>query len=73
MYLIEAIKEAEPAREKAAQDPPFGPGFDKDVVDKTARIEVWGSSLDEGYSDFCVFKVFDDVGELITERQIGGY
>jgi len=73
MYLVEEVKEASAARQKAADGPPFGPGFAKEVVDKTTRMEVWGSGADEGYTDFCLFKAFDAAGDVIAERKVGGY
>ena len=63
----------ETARQTAASSPPFGPGFDPDVVAKTETLEVWASSFKDDGSDFCEFRALDQSGALIGRRRLAGY
>jgi hypothetical protein len=70
---MEVIFTGDPARKQAAAEPPFGPSFSAQIVEKTERLEVSGSGFDESGPDDCEFRVFDSKGELIGIKRIGGY
>ena len=71
-YLMGA-HEGAAAKQLAGTDAPFGPGFPPEVVEKMAKLEVWGSSIKDAGSDYVVFKAFDADGKEIRVRTVGGY
>ena len=71
-HLMET-HEKEAAQTAAKETPPFGPGFPDDIVEKTAKMEIWGSSFKDPGPDYCEFKVFDAGGNKIGSRTVGGY
>jgi hypothetical protein len=65
--------EGETAKTVAATAAPIGPGFPADVIEKMARLEVWGSGFKDPGPDYCIFKAFDAEGKEIRTRTVGGY
>ena len=72
-HLIEKHEEVESAQRAAKAGAPFGPGFSADVIEKTAKLEVWGSSFKDPGPDYCEFRAFDADGNKVGERRVGGY
>lgn len=65
--------EGEQARAEAAAPAPFGPAFTPEVVAKTARLELWGSSFTDPGPDWCEHRAFDASGVLLGQRRRDGY
>jgi hypothetical protein len=61
------------ARKQAAAPPPFGPAFAPEIVARTERLEVHGSSFKDPGADFCEFRAFDAEGTLIATKRMEGY
>lgn len=72
-HLIQTHATPEAAQEVAKTREPFGPGFPNTVVEKIAKLEVWGSSLKDPGGDYCEFRAFDADGKTIDSRRLGGY
>ena len=72
MHLVET-QSGDAARRSAASAPPFGPGFPAEVVQKTERLEVWGTSFSDPGPDFCEFRAFDKEGVEIECKRLAGY
>jgi hypothetical protein len=69
VYLVERITD-----KRVMQYPsPFGPGASSDVVARADRMEMWGSSFDASGPDFCEFRLFDALGDLIAVQRVAGY
>lgn len=65
--------EGEKARTEAAAPAPFGPAFTPEVVAKTTRLELWGSSFTDPGADWCEHRAFDASGALLDKRRRAGY
>lgn len=72
MYLVSDMTGTE-ARDAAKRCPPFGPGFPAELAELAERLEVWGTSCDDPGPDKTVFKLFDEGGRVIGERELAGY
>lgn len=72
-HKIQTHKTKEAAQAVAGTSPPFGPGFSQDTVEKTATLEVWGSSFKDPGEDWCEFRAFDENGNEIDKQRLGGY
>ena len=72
-HLIEKHEEQESAQRAAKTGTPFGPGFPVEIVEKTVRLEVWGSSFKDPGDDWCEFRAFDADGNKVGERRVVGY
>lgn len=53
--------------------PPFGPGVCRDIAEKAARMEVWGSNFNEPGPDYCEFRLYDVAGIVVDRRRVDGY
>ena len=51
---------------------PFGPKFPKDLIEKSDRMEFWGSSFSDPGPDYCKFYLFKDE-EIIAMKRTEGY
>ena len=71
-YLYEK-SEGNEAKEKASDQPPFGPGFDERIVKSAARLEMWVSSFSDPGEDWCEYRAFDKEGKPLGTRRIAGY
>lgn len=66
-------KEGEAARKAAALSPPFGPGFSSEQTEKTEKMVVTGSSVNDPGDDWCEFEIFDAEGVSLAKKRIAGY
>ena len=71
-HLIK-VSTGEKARKEARTPSPFGAGLPDDVVSRTEKLEVIGSSFDDPGADWCEFRAYDADGRLITSRRVTGY
>jgi len=72
-HLIEKHEDADSAKRAAKSQPPFGPGFPDEIIEKIARFEVWGSDFKDPGDDWCEFRAFDADGNKVGERRVAGY
>jgi hypothetical protein len=72
MHLI-ATQEGRTMQDNALAPRPFGAGFDAKTVAKAVKMEIHGSGVDDEGADFCLFKLFDEKGDVVAERKIPGY
>lgn len=72
MYLISSTT-ASDLKAAAMRNPPFGPGFSEEESARGARLDVWGTSLNDPGSDYCVFALWDAEGKQIASRRVEGY
>ena len=63
----------EAARKEAAGKPPFGAGFNAEVVAKTETLEVHGSEITDPGPDYCEFRAFDASGNPVGTKRVNGY
>ena len=63
----------EAARKEAAGKPPFGAGFNAEIVSKTETLEVHGSEISDPGPDYCEFRAFNAEGNLIGTKRVNGY
>ena len=61
------------ARKDAAAKPPFGAGFNAEIVARTETLEVHGTGVNEPRHDFCEFRAFDADGPLLGTKKVNGY
>ena len=61
------------ARKEAAAKPPFGAGFNAEIVAKTESLEVHGSEISDPGPDYCEFHAFDASGNLVGTKRVNGY
>lgn len=61
------------AREAAEMLPPFGPGFEKRIIQHLDSMHVMVSDFSESGPDFCQWDAFDSRGERIGTMRIRGY
>jgi hypothetical protein len=69
MYLIQETTD------KAAmtRGTPGGPGVCREVAERAAKMQVWGSSFNDPGDDFCEFVLLDANGVVIDRRRVAGY
>jgi len=72
-YLVEKHNDEESAKRAAKTNPPLGPGFPEEIVQRTVGLEIWGSRFGDPGGDWCDFLAFDADGALIGERRISGH
>jgi hypothetical protein len=72
MHLISEC-EGESAQAQASSAAPFGPGFSDDVVEKTAKLTIMGSSFADPGPEFTEFEVLDKDGKSLGKRRLAGY
>ena len=53
--------------------PPFGPGFERRIVNQIATLEVHVSEFRDPGPDYCEWQGFDERGERIATARIRGY
>lgn len=63
----------EAARKEAAGKPPFGAGFNAEIVAKTETLEVHGSELKDPGPDYCEFRAINAGGNIIGTKRVNGY
>lgn len=56
---------------QASFNPPFGPGFEKEIIEASDRMEIWMSNFEEA-TDYVTFKLFKDE-QLISSKTLNGY
>jgi hypothetical protein len=61
------------AKENAAAAPPFGPGFNAEIVATTETLEVHGSEISDPGPDYCEFRAFNAGGNIIGTKRVNGY
>ena len=71
MYLIET-KTGEAMIAAATTQSPFGPGLKREDLAGADKMDVFGSSFDEG-SDFVEFVVVNSGGHVLAKRRVAGY
>ena len=70
---IEAKFVGDNARQSAEMLPPFGPGFERGIVNQIATLEVHVSDFRDPGPDYCEWQGFDARGERIATARIRGY
>jgi hypothetical protein len=70
MYLISTYDQ-EMGR-KIATCEVFGPRFSDEEVDKSDKLEVWGTSFDDEGDDYCEFRLLKE-NEIISTKRVDGY
>lgn len=68
MILLEDFDRDE-AREVSGFEPPFGPGFEKDLCAKVSRLEIWISEDDEPEA-YTEFRAYDEKGLSFAIRKV---
>ena len=58
---------------KAANEPPFGPGFTTEQVEKAVKMELWGTGFKDAGQDACEFRLIDEKGNTVATRRLNGY
>jgi hypothetical protein len=69
MYLVDTI-----AKDRIQSDPMvtmFVRFSDEDVA-KADRLEIWGTSFNEGGSDYCDYRLMDG-DTVVVSRSVAGY
>jgi len=61
------------AREAAEMLPPFGPGFEKRIIQHLDSMHVMISDFSDPGTDFCQWDAFNARGERIGTMRIRGY
>lgn len=69
-HIIETFQ-GPPARQKALEAPPFGPGFATNEA--IERLELWGSSFSDPGDDWCEWRSFNAKGEKLISQRTPGY
>jgi len=64
--------EGGPARKQAAAPPPFGPGFNAEIVAGTETLEVHGSEISDPGPDYCEFRAINAEGTIIGTKRVNG-
>lgn len=72
MHLISTTSGSD-MKAAATRRPPFGPGFSEEEVARAARLDVWGTSIDDVANDYCVFALIDTNGKQVASRRVEGY
>jgi hypothetical protein len=63
----------ESARQSAEMLPPFGPGFERRIVQQVESLQLMISDFNDLGPDFCEWRAFDRMGENIGTMRIRGY
>ncbi len=63
----------EPARQSAEMLPPFGPGFERRIVNALEALEMHVTDFRDSGGDFCEWRAFNRAGHHIATRRIRGY
>ena len=63
----------ESARQSAEMLPPFGPGFDRLMVNALGSLELHVTDFSDHGADYCEWRAFDPQGHHIGTRRIRGY
>ena len=61
------------ARKEAAAKPPFGPGFNAEIIANMETLEIHGTSVNDIGPDFCEFRALDAGGNLLGKKKVKGY
>jgi hypothetical protein len=61
------------ARESAQFLPPFGPNFEKRIVQRLESLQLMVSDFSDPGPDFCQWDAFDSRGERIGTMRIRGH
>ncbi len=72
MRLLEKIA-GEKARQLADMLPPFGPRFERGIINRLETLHVHCSEMSDPGADFCQFEGFDADGQLIGTMRFRGY
>jgi len=70
-HLIGAYKGDE-MEKKAAEQPPFGPGFNSEEIAEADKLLVEGSSFIDPGDDYTRFTLMRGLTK-VAERKLGGY
>jgi hypothetical protein len=62
----------ESARQSAEMLPPFGPGFDRPLVNMLESLELHVTDFRDPV-DWCEWRAYDRIGTHIATRRIRGY
>ena len=63
----------ESARQSAEMLPPFGPGFEKRIIQRLDSMHIMVSDFSDPGTDFCQWDAFNARGERIGTMRIRGY
>lgn len=63
----------EKARQSAEMLPPFGPGFDRPIIQRLESMQLMVSDFNDPGPDFCEWQAMDARGERIGTMRIRGY
>lgn len=69
-YLLEVLRAPDEIA-SIAMKPPFGPGFDEDVLPRVAKVEVWATTASDE-DEWVEWRVFFDSGD-VEWRRVNGY
>ena len=61
------------ARKEAAAKPPFGPGFNAEIVARIETLEIHGTRVNDLGPDFCEMLALDVGGNLLAKKKVKGY
>ena len=70
-YIIATVENPTELAYKASIDPQ-GPRFDRGVVEKAGKMEIWGSSFSDPGDDYTEFVLFAD-GREVARKRVAGY
>ena len=63
----------QPARQAAEMLPPFGPGFERRIIQQLASLKLMVSDFNDLGPDFCEWQALDCRGQRIGIMRIRGY
>ncbi len=63
----------QPARQAAEMLPPFGPGFERRIIQQLESLKLMVSDFNDPGPDFCEWQALDCRGQSIGTMRIRGY
>jgi hypothetical protein len=70
---LEQTLVGQPARQAAEMLPPFGPGFERRIIQQLESLKLMVSDFNDPAPDFCEWQALDSQGERIGTMRIRGY
>jgi hypothetical protein len=58
---------------QATVEPPFGPGFSRELAETADCMEVWGTTIKHSGPDYTQFRLLDVHGKMIEAKNVSGY
>ena len=49
------------------------PKFNKNLVEKCSKMEVWSTPFSYNGEDFCEYRLLNQAGEILSSKKVMGY